>query len=276
MIDSRGQTLSYVIDRAQTSNEAVARAKNLGEFILQLLAFSLPVLLALWLGRAKDQRLTVDAQDARRRLVFWLALAPFALTALMAIVAGFRIKTAWLSPLWCYAPLALMLTMRVDASAKRFGRGAVVIIAMGAIGLGGYLATNLFRPYLQHKAMRIHFPGEALAHAAQRLWASQTDKPLSIVIGGTLPAGSLAHYSRFDPMVRVDDDEAASPWASEALIKRHGALIIWEAGTSDGLPPEIAARRPDVKVLEVLTLPQQTGADVPPARIGVGYIAPLP
>lgn len=276
MIDSRGQTLSYVIDRAQTSNEAVARAKNLGEFILQLLAFSLPMLLAMRLGRARDQRLAVDPGDAKRRLVFWLAVAPFALTALMALVAGFRIKTAWLSPLWCYAPLALMLMMQVDASTKRFARGAAVIIAMGVIGLGGYLATNLFRPYLQHKAMRIHFPGEALAHEAERLWTSQTTKPLRIVIGGTLPAGSLAHYSRLDPMVRVNDDEAASPWASETLIKQDGALIIWEAEDGDALPPEIAARRPGVKVLEVLSLPQQTGANVPPARIGVGYLAPSP
>lgn len=285
MTQAKGATVAYVLHRSQAADTFLGRIAHVAEYAGSLLLLALPLLTVLWLAGTRLRSVSIGAaaattispavQSAGRRLVFWLALAPLAATAALALGAGFRIKSAWLAPLWCFAPLALMLALRVDVHARRWRRGAILIIVMSVLGLGGYLGTNLFRPYLAHKPMRIQFPGEKLAAAADKAWSGATTAPLRIVIGDTMPAGSVGHYSKFEPLVRVNDNEAATPWAPETSIQRDGALILWDASIQgDALPAEIARRRPTARVLAIADLPWRTGAKVPHARIGMAYLPP--
>lgn len=272
---SGGQTLDYVTERAQIAPNALDRVENVGELLANML-IGLPLLLALLMGRPKkaDAATRPPAPDGRR-IVYWLMLGPLALTLAAVAIAGFRIKAAWLAPLWVWTPLAGFLLFRISADYHRWRIGAGVVIAMTVLGLGGYIGNNLARPYIAGKAMRVQFPGEALAMNVDRIWSARTSEPLRVVIGHTLQAGSVAHYSRFEPLARVDDSEAANPWAPEALVAETGAVILWDAvDDSATLPAEIAERRPGAIYVETLTLPQQTGADTPPARIGVALLPP--
>ncbi len=272
---SGGQTLDYVTERAQIAPDALDRAKNVGELLANML-IGLPLLLALLLGRpGKADMATLPPAPDGRRIVYWLMLGPLALTLAAVAIAGFRIKAAWLAPLWVWTPLAGFLLFRVTADHRRWRIGAGVVIAMAVLGLGAYIGNNLARPYIAGKAMRVQFPGEALARHVDRIWSSRTSEPLRVVIGSTLQAGSVAHYSRFEPLARVDDSEAANPWAPETLIADAGAVILWDAPEGSTHPPaEIAQRRPGAIHVETLILPQQTGADTPPARIGVALLPP--
>ncbi|MBI1340558.1 hypothetical protein GC169_10185 [bacterium] len=272
-------SLTYAVDRAQIAPSLPSRVANIGEFAGTMIAVSLPLALVIALSRERSKRpqppSTFQPSDARRRLVFWLVLTPIATTACMALIAGFRIKAAWLAPFWTFAPLAAFLLFRVDAHAARWRGGRTVVVVMAALGLVAYLGVNTFRPYLQHKPMRIHFPGAALAEQVDAAWRERFDTPLKVVIGDTLAAGSAAHYSAFEPMVRVGDVETDNPWAPEAMVQASGAVILWDAGRfGDALPPEIAARRPTAQITRIVTLPHQTGADVPPARIGIAIVPP--
>lgn len=275
-----GTSVSYAVDRAQIAPGLAERFANIGEFAGTSLAVSLPLGAALWLGRerrAAGGGGAADGDAAGRRLVVWLALAPFAFTALLALVAGFRIKAAWLAPFWTFIPLAAFLALGIDAGRRAWRRGAAVTAAMAMLGLGAYLAVNLWRPHMQGRPMRIHFPGAALAAEVDRLWAGATTAPLKVVIGDTLPAGSVGHYSRFSPLARVGDVEAVNPWVPEALIGAAGAVVLWDAAREgDALPSRISERRPSARVLAVVELRHQTSADVAPARIGVAILDPAP
>ncbi len=273
--ETGGQTLDYVAARAQIAPTAVERAESVLELLANML-IGLPLLLALMLGRPKKADRVANPAPAPngRRIAYWLMLGPLVLTLLAVVIAGFRIKAAWLAPLWVWTPLAGFLLFRISADQRRWRIGAGVVVAMTVLGLGAYIGNNLARPYISGKAMRVQFPGQALADNVDRIWASQTTQPLRVVIGPTLAAGSVAHYSRFEPLARVDDDEQANPWAPDTLIADTGAIILWDAGDAEALPPEINARRPDAIYVETLTLPQQTGADTPPARIGVAVLPP--
>lgn len=276
MMESGGQTLGYVAARAQIAPGAIERAENVGELAANLL-IGLPLALVLLLGRSRT-RPAPDAvqRDGGRRLVYWLALGPLALTLLAVVLAGFRIKAAWLAPLWVWAPLAGFMLFNIRATGHSWRAGSAVIIAMAVLGLGAYVGNNLVRPYVSGKAMRVQFPGETLAKEVDSIWAANTNEPMRVVIGPTLKAGSVAHYSHFEPLVRVEDSDQANPWAPEALVDQAGAVILWDA-TSGGeaLPPSIAHRRPEALYVKTLVLRQQTGANTPPARIGVALVPPL-
>jgi 4-amino-4-deoxy-L-arabinose transferase-like glycosyltransferase len=270
-------SVGYVLDRAQIADDFTGRMVNVAEFAANLLLVGAPLLLAMGLARPARPDTPARAGDPEARLILWLALAPLALTALMGLLAGFRIKSAWIAPLWSFAPLALILLWRIRADAPEFRRAAAGILFMTALAPAAYAGVNLIRPYVADKPMRIHFPGRALAAEMDRLWSASFDRPLRVVIGPTLEAGSAAHYSAFSPAVRVNDDEAASPWASAALVGKVGAAVIWDASRSgDDIPADIRGRWPTAYVLDIVELPHQTGAAVPPARLGIAAIPPAP
>lgn len=272
---SGGQTLDYVASRAQIAPGAFERVENVAELTINML-IGLPLVLALLLGRPKKADIaTLPPTPNGKRIVYWLVLGPLAITLAAVAIAGFRIKAAWLAPLWVWTPLAGFLLFHITADHLRWRLGASIVVAMTILGLGAYIGNNLARPYIAGKAMRVQFPGEALAMNVDRIWSTQTQRPLRVVIGATLQAGSVAHYSRFEPFARVDDSEAANPWAPESLVEEAGAVILWDAPEGSAqLPAEIAQRRPSAIYIETLSLRQQTGADTPPARIGVAVLPP--
>ena len=54
-----------------------------------------------------------------------------------------------------------------------------------------------------------------------------------------------------------------------------GGLLFWDAGRDGAAPPDDLARRfPRAQWLTPLVLPQETGAAVAPARVGVGFVPP--
>jgi 4-amino-4-deoxy-L-arabinose transferase-like glycosyltransferase len=278
-----GDSVAYVVGRAQVDPDLGDRLLRLAEFAATTLAVSLPLILAFALAGAfrrpapgAPAAATPDDRAARR-LVLWLALGPFALTAAMALVAGFRIKAAWLAPFWCFAPLAAMLWLGIDARARGWRGAARVIAGMAALGLVAFLAVNAFRPALAGKPMRVHFPGRELAARVDALWAAETEAPLRVVIGPTQAAGSIGQYSRHRPLVRIDDVEAINAWAPEALVDEAGAVLIWrpEPGEAlDSLPAWLAASRPEARFAAMLELPHHRLPEGPHARIGVAILPP--
>jgi len=269
------RSVGYVLDRAQIAPDLAGRVLNIAEFAITLLLIGAPLLFGLIAGRSRPAAPREAPWSSAERLALCLALGPLAITLLMGLLAGFRIKSAWLAPLWCYTPLALMLVLRIDTGARAFRRSAAVILFMACLAPAAYFGVNAGRPYLAGKPMRIHFPGRDLAEAMDAAWRAEFQTPLRMVIGPTLEAGSAAHYSAFEPVVRVNDDVIASPWASEALAREAGAVIIWDADREgDGIPAETRRRHPRARLLAVLELRHQTGAELPPARIGLAVIPP--
>jgi hypothetical protein len=81
--------------------------------------------------------------------------------------------------------------------------------------------------------------------------------------------------------VLVNGDYAISPWVTPEDIWRYGGVIVWCRGdcthqTIEDVPiwfwkPEF---RDNAETQPVLTIPQQTGAAVPPTKIGWAFLPP--
>ncbi len=279
LVQQGGGAVTYVAGRAEAGGGLGQHAYYFAEtFVNAALVLLFPAL-ALWLGRDKSAtpaEWPVADDASLRRLVLALAFGPILLAALFAVVAGFRIKLAWTSPFWTFAPLALLMLWRIDVRAKRWVRAGALTVFLGLFSLALYGGANLARPYVEHDVMRVHFPGPELARQVDYIW-SQTfpDKPLRIVAGDTFIAGSAAYWSPSKPKVRTEDDAKKSPWAPDSLKREAGQIIVWDAAKQgDDLPAPLRATSPNAQVQGVLSLRYQTDAPVPPARIGVAIVPP--
>jgi 4-amino-4-deoxy-L-arabinose transferase-like glycosyltransferase len=280
MIGDKGGTITYVVERAATSGFVTDRAKYIAEVLINgalTLAF---VALAIWLGRDKSQPAPADWRvtddKSLRRLVWALAFGPIALSAAMALLFGFRIKMAWTSPFWVYAPLALLVLWKIDVRSARWRVAGAMTAGLAVLALVIYAGANVARPYTDGTPMRVHFPGPPLAAEVERVWAERAPgKKLQIVIGDAFEAGSAAYFAKDRPKVRIDDDPHKSPWVPDALKREAGAIIVWNA-TKQGetLPEPFRTRNPDAQTIEVVSLPYLTKADIAPVRIGIAFIPP--
>ena len=280
MLNAGGETVGYVVDRAQIAAGLGGRLANAAEMLGAVLGTSLLLILAMALGRGGARLSAEDAPapaptSAERRLVYALALGPFAVALAMALIAGFRIKSAWMAPFWTWTPLALMLVFRIDVTSRAWRRGAAVIVASAALGLAAFLGANGLGPRLSGEPLRVHFPGRPLAAELERIWAERAEGPLPVVIGDTFIAGSAAHYAASAPVVRDHPDERVNPWASDALLARTGALIVWDADVDEGGGAE-TARYPHAQFVGVLSLDYLAAGVEAPARVGVAYLPPSP
>jgi hypothetical protein len=279
MIANKGGTMTYVVERAAASGFVLDRVRYFAECVLDaLIVLAIPALvIALGRSRGRGAPDWPAARDpALRRLVLTLAFGPIALAAAMALIAGFRIKMAWTSPFWVFAPLALLIVLRVDVRGPRWRRAGVATAAFALLALGVYVGANLLEPFTNGRPMRVHFPGPALARAVERAWSvAAPGRKLTMVIGDTFEAGSAAYFASDRPVVRIDDDPGKSPWAPDALKRAGGAVIVWDANRQGAqIPGPLRAHNPDARLIGIVDLPYQTPAPIPPARIGIAIIAP--
>ncbi|MGD2131516.1 MAG: glycosyltransferase family 39 protein [Maricaulaceae bacterium] len=279
----RGETVDYVLDRAQIAEGFLGRLGNVGEFVLSAIGTSLFLLLAMLLGRSwrargvEGQSTETSTFSPATRMVYALALGPFVVTLIAAVVFGFRIKSAWTAPFWTWAPLALLLALDIDVRARAWRRGAATIAGFAAFALIAFLGVNSLGPRLSGEALRIHFPGAPLAAELERIWAEQGGEgPLPAIIGETFVAESAAHFAPSAPVVRDHPNEALNPWASDAFLAENGGLIVWDAYIDEGGGAELVARYPRAAFVEVLELAPLTAGEAAPSRIGVAYLPPEP
>jgi hypothetical protein len=200
----------------------------------------------------------------------------------LTITAGTLLREIWGSPLWTFVGVWLLVRFgRPEAEMNwRWAawRWAVVAALLVAFTVGKQLAG----PHLTGKAERPHFPGRQLAAEVNRLWAERYGGLPPIIGGEAWRAGNVACYSPHRPVVYTTGvmghlvmDPEYSPWTSDAEVNARGGVIVWDADViSAERLAAIAARFPRFEVLPVIELPQQTGANVPPTRVGVGFVPP--
>jgi 4-amino-4-deoxy-L-arabinose transferase-like glycosyltransferase len=198
-----------------------------------------------------------EGESFARRYVTVLALGPFAVTTLMAIVLNRLPVAMWGYPLWSFAPLALLMWLPAEpARLRRFAAGFLVVFAAMPLA---YAIVEGLEPLVRDRPKATQFPGPALARKVTQAWRDKFDTPLPYVGGGEFATNNIAVYSPDRPRVIVHADLSLSPWIDPEDLTRRGAVLVWEDGQVDatGLA-QLRSNYPGLQVQEPISLPRQT------------------
>jgi Dolichyl-phosphate-mannose-protein mannosyltransferase len=283
LIDSDFQPFRYVDARAHVATRwyhyVTFPLQWLGSQILALLPALALLGLVLWPRKTAEPP---TRHVLARRLVTALALGPFLITAVAALILGRLPIAMWGFPLWSLAPLAILLWLppqpqRLAAFARVF---LVVIFAWPIV----YASIELFEPLVRDRPKATQFPGRLLAETLTRQWRERTGTPLRYVGGaevgtgpGEFAANNVAVYSPDRPHVIVHGNPHLSRWIDMADVERRGAILVWQPRPGDtGLPDNIRATFPRAELQPPLVLPRWALRPVTPEMIHYAIVPPQP
>ncbi len=172
-----------------------------------------------------------------RRVVNWMAFAPYAFTFVFSLLSGYGLRDMWGAPMpiWISLAAVLWLWPRLqDARLPAFllAWEAVFVALPVAFCIYSIAGDRLAAP------PRAAWPSPALAAELASVWKQQAgDAPLSIVAGDKWAAGIVGAYTAAHPSVLTNGSFQLSPWLTPADIARRGALIVWSNG-DPAAPPQ--------------------------------------
>jgi hypothetical protein len=238
------------------------------------------ILIALVLSGRRVDRSQGGTSRFARRYVTMLALGPFAVTTLMAIVLGRLPVAMWGYPLWSFAPLAALMwfgPVTEPVRMKRFAAGLLVILLAMPLT---YATVEGLEPLVRDRPKATQFPGRALAQEVTQAWREKFSSPLPYVGGGEFATNNIAVYSPDHPHVIVHADLSLSPWIDHGDLSRRGAVLVWEDGQVDaaGLA-QMRSTYPGLDVQEPITLPRHSlvaRGKLKPVRVHFAIVPPRP
>lgn len=198
------------------------------------------------------------------RFLLLLGLGPAVLTALMGLVTGSGLKTAWAAPMFNLSGLLAMALLREKIAEPRLKRvligAGVLLVLVPAL----YFTQMRFGPNMTGKPLRGNWPQAEISETLEAAWADETGgAPLRVVAGDIWTAGLIGMSDRRPPSVLINGDFEISPWATRDEVRRDGALIIWRGedvrepmeALLEGLPQRTAIipfrRHPSLSALEL-------------------------
>ena len=187
-------------------------------------AFYPAPLLYLILAKAGRATRTRDVSKEQRAFVLvYVAPVVTLVTAFLAI--GSERLTEWLEPFAIFYSIALLIYIRPEPSAKTMKTLSKVFAGFVVLFLAGYtVAYTVFDEISNDKRYLI-----PLSKEANLLWRQKTGLPLTYV-GGEKGHEWLSFYAPDHPLLinRWDPSRytAYNPTIDEAMIKKHGALLI--------------------------------------------------
>ncbi|MGA8612604.1 MAG: glycosyltransferase family 39 protein, partial [Xanthobacteraceae bacterium] len=196
------------------------------------------------------------ADDFDRRIVTVLALGPAAAMLALIAASGRGTITMWGYPLWLFLGLWIVLCVPNTPDARRLRRivtaWATVFILLALVFTADYTVA----PLIDHRYRAAFFPGDALAaDLTQRFHDATGGKKLRYVIGSMWLGGNVAHYSADHPDVLIDGLPRRAPWIDLNDLHAKGAILVWEVGDYDHLPPDFATVAPAAEVGAPFALP---------------------
>ncbi len=264
-------TIEYALDRSADDSSPWDHLVNPLRFLLDQLwatMFMLLTIVPLLLPRRREP-------SVAQRFLVVAGLGPLLTVLLVAAATGARLRSMWGMPLFTFAAPALLVWFAPRPGWWRVRRALRVGLIWAAGWLIAVVGRNVVGPYVDHTPARVHFPGPALAARAEALWAEHADGPLPIAAGDWWPAGNIGFYAAARPEVYTDTDPRKAPWCSDDELNRRGGVLVWEPSPDNPAPPpDWPSRFPRLTAVQRIELPPQTGAAVPPARIGLALVPP--
>jgi Dolichyl-phosphate-mannose-protein mannosyltransferase len=185
----------------------------------------------------------MDAQSRlrARRFLITMAIAPFVVAVLLALLAGSGLRQDWLAPMLCLVPALLVLWSAREIShvmLSRLWRLAIAVLIVVPVAYAGVVAWDMHWP--SRKPMRVNWPQEAIAQQLGKVWSAETGRPLKIVAGPSWIAGLVGINNPDQPSILLNGDLKLASWLTETSVERAGALIVWVEGQDKPTPDMLA------------------------------------
>jgi 4-amino-4-deoxy-L-arabinose transferase-like glycosyltransferase len=216
---------------------------------------------------------TQRASTFDRRYLVFLGLGPLCLALILSALFGFRFRSMWGAPMFCFSGLLAVVFLRPVLELSKLNRAFWTWVAFVVLIPSIYAGVMTLAPYLTGDGKRGHYPGTRAADALTKAWHEATGQPLRFVIGTTWTAGNIAFYSKDRPSVLIDGDARTSPWVDKAALTKAGAMIVWRA-SGGRIPGHIARRFPNGVVQPPMTFRWRTGANIEPVRLDWAIVKP--
>lgn len=279
-------TLRYAADRSAGGGWA-AHLVNPLVFLVNQAAFVAPVVFILWPLLARRATPALPAPAAAGGDPGFLraaVLGPVALFLLYGVATGCQLRDSWGATFWTFLGVWAVAefgggTNDPAAGRRAFRRWAVVAAAV----LGVFVVKQVVGPHLTpNNPSRVHYPGRPLAAEVNRRWAEQFGGLPPIVAGDLWTAGNVCCYSPHRPVLYSNGsvgypvfDPKVCPWTDDDQLNAGGGVIVWDAARDgDEVPEFLRQRLPRVVGQPPVVLPYQTGAPLPPARVGLAFVPP--
>lgn len=276
LVDSGFLPMRYVTDRAKTAARWYQFITYPGLWLSSQLFFICPTLIllgfTLFPRRPSTDGMQPQTDAFTRRYVTMLGLGPFAVVAIIATATGRAPVALWGYPLWLFLPLAALVWFGPVNDPQRKQIFAAVFIFLFLLAPAIWIGAWVAEPYARIRAKATQFPGQALANRMTEIWREKTGMPLAYVAGTEFAANNVAVYSPDRPHVIVHGRPAISPWIDMNDVKKHGAIVIWEAGLPSAYVDEWRKTFGAEGDPVIIELPRQHGGR--PVRIAYWVIPP--
>jgi hypothetical protein len=274
--------IAYAMERGK-AGEGYNFFKNLINLIMFLgVQISAIIPLIILFIVSLRPKLSFKMPGLDRWLIITMGIGPVIVYAIMSLVFGIELQSAWGAPLVILSGPFLMAFLNPrQLYFKRFIKTLTAFVFIFAIG---YLICATLVPSLTGSWKRINFPGRDLARVAKDEWSARYDSPLKISIGDVWLAGNIAFYCPQDitPSVYIDASTKASPWLNDDLVRLQGAVVAWmsdKRGKSpqaldDSSMASLARRFPSIEELAPIRLNARWPGGSAPVYVGMAIIPP--
>lgn len=211
---------------------------------------------------------------AARKFVYFLALAPVAIIGLAALVTG-RADNFLAPALVVLTALAVIVVApdRIRIVHQRLTQytWAMLLLFPPLI----VTLAVLLLPWVFAVDLRVAQPAAEMGRYFAESFERRTGRPLTIVTGDTHLAALVALNAPSRPGVEFLAAPEWSPWVTPRDIAAKGAVVVWPASGTRGLPPPaIAQRFPDMVAEVPRAFERRFQGRLPLTRIGWGVIRP--
>ncbi len=215
------------------------------------------------------------ADDFDRRIVTVLAFGPAAAMLTLIAISGRGTVAMWGYPLWLFLGLWFVLCVPNALDTSRLRRVVTAWAAVFVLFALVFTADYTVAPLVDHRYRAAFFPGNALAaDLTQRFHDATGSKKLTYVIASMWLGGNVAHYSPDHPEVLIDGLPRRAPWIDLNDLRAKGAILVWEIGDLDHLPPQLAAIAPSAQVGVPFTLLPRHHFGTKPEGFGWAILMP--
>jgi len=285
LVNSDFLPITYALDQTQAASLA-DRVFFAGKFLAAQLLDHTGLLLVAALAWLKPRRRGAEpgplivplAEPDRfdRIFVFWIALAPVLIAAMMSLVLGIEFRSLWGQPMFAFSGLALLLLAGPVLAVRRPHLCAGLLIAYLVATPILHTAGLWIGPWINHKSHRPIWPAEEIAARVSNAWMEKTGRKLEIAAGHAWLAGLVGLYGPDRPSVMQEGSLRLNPWIDVAALRENGAVILWQIrDPAEADMPE--AYRIDGFAAEPqppLSFTWPLRAPIPPILLGWAIVAP--
>ncbi len=192
---------------------------------LEQMGHILPALVMLFLFFKTNKQPSEDARSSGQfNYLVYLGVAPLILVVLLALVLGIKIQAEWGFPIFAFTIPALMSYYRMSFTRTALLR--LIIIAL-IFHLASLTTYKLIQYYISKKT-RTSYPSYTLATQGLKYWQRFSDQPIKYIGGDEQTYYYLGAYMSNKPLLLEHNSLEESPWVTEAELKKHGLLLVFE------------------------------------------------